>query len=279
MTSALSGGPKLDVYRYASVSSLLNDYVAGRKSGTGTFSFRLMARKLNLRSPSQLTMVARGEREPSTLLLLKLGEYFRLSEEEKGYLSAITGLRKAQTLPEKRHFAGAIGKHRLRCQDLILELAHLRFLSNWYMFAILSATDLANFDATPAIIAAQLGQGITAKQVSDAIELMQNLGLLARDDSGRLYRTTANIRTPANFPDAVIQNHHQSMCELAKEAVTSQAVDERYFSSTMVAIPHDKMELAGRLISEFRTRFVGEMTGGRMDRVYHLGVHFFKVME
>ena len=73
----------------------------------------------------------------------------------------------------------------------------------------------------------------------------------------------------------------ESVNPQAHAAIDAQSIDERYFTTLTIAIPQNKIKLAGELMSRFRDEFMAEMTGDLQppDEIYHLSMQFFRATE
>ena len=121
----------------------------------------------------------------------------------------------------------------------------------------------------------RLGNRITTDEVKESLDLLKKVGLLTTAKSGKLVRRKGEVRTTKNIPSESIQIYHKQMLNLAKKAMASQPVEERYFTGTTIGISCEKLPEAQELIAEFRQKFIKLMEVKPSEEIYFLSCQFF----
>jgi uncharacterized protein (TIGR02147 family) len=105
-------------------------------------------------------------------------------------------------------------------------------------------------------IASTLRPPITERQAAQALEVLQQLGLLERDESGRLVQVSRAVSTGEQPSGLYLRNYHAQMMERAVRAMHDIPAEERYVSAlTLSASPATAREVKRRVM-EFRRELV-----------------------
>lgn len=275
----MSDDSPLSIYECPSFAEFFAAYVQKRKGNERSYSFGVISRILKGCAPSLLAMIARGERTPQPDLLLRLCGHMGLTKKETEYAEALVGYERAKTAQEKTHFLERLRLLKPLNEDLLVELDTFDLIHRWHNVAICEMADLKGFKDDPRWISMRLGGLITADQAAESLNLLFRLGLLRRDESGRIKKVARGYKTPKNAPSLAGREFQRQMFLKAEDALANQAVDERYFTGSTIAISTAKIEQAAQLIGDFREAFkklIGQPDG---NEVYHLAIQFFRVTE
>ena len=115
--------------------------------------------------------------------------------------------------------------------------------------------------------------------VTAAVERMKRLELL-EEKNGKLTPTDGFTASPDGIPSEAIKKFHAQILEKALTAVREQTVEERDFSSVILAVDKQDLPKAKERIKNFRREFDAEFgKAKKKDEVYCLGVQFFRLQE
>ena len=158
-----------------------------------------------------------------------------------------------------------------------MELDAFKIISDWHHLAILELTYLDEFKNDVKWISKTLG--ISPAAVETAIERLKKAGLL-KEKSGKLVATEDFSAIGEDKPSHAIKNFHKQIMERALSALFVQSLEERDFSSVMMAIHQSKLPQAKELIRKFKKEFAALVTDtDSKDSVYCLGIQFFNLMK
>ena len=246
-----------------------------KATGAGSASLRKIASGLGIKSPATLTMLSRGQRQPSVLMLRRLSRYFSWTASELLYAETLLAKAKATTAVESD-----------RCQAELTSLrgnpAHRStvinadlFTSTWYASIILEMFHLKDFRADPGWITERLDQDVTPKQVADILGVMQALGLLVAEN-GQLRPATTHFTTPSEVARKSLRNFHSAMLKRADKALRLQTIEERFFASQTLAIAASRVAEAKVHLDQMLDEFANKYAAPSGDEVYHCAVQFFR---
>jgi uncharacterized protein (TIGR02147 family) len=268
------------IFAYRSLGAFLSAHMAWRRDANPKFSYRYLVKRLKLKSTSAVAMIATGKRLPTPKFLAQLFAELELGAAELAYAEALIALAKAKGDEERQLYLDKLDQLRPAEAPATIALDAFEFIAKWHNIAVLEMVELSDFVAEPAWIAARLGGAIDAAQAAASLELLQRLGLLARDDDGKLARTAAAFSTPFNVPSAAIRHYHGEILDLAKQALHGQAVNERFFAGTTIPMAVESLPEAERLVAECRRKLarLAQKPGERQE-VYHFSVQLFRLTK
>ncbi|MBD65127.1 MAG: hypothetical protein CME62_07970 [Halobacteriovoraceae bacterium] len=248
----------------------LESYLKEAKKRNSSFSLRSFAKFLEM-SPSSLSLILKGKRpltkDAATKFIGKLNlsddekeiflkhvvdfEYFRLNETEK----------KERSLKQKIEFKQ-------------LKDDEFKLISDWYYLVILNLTELPNFQEDLEWLSLTLG--ISKKNARDALNVLQRLNLIFKDEKGKLRRTDKPINFSSPIPNKNIQKYHKSNLIRAIDSVTSVEPERRELSSATMPICSKNLSEAKKMIQNFTielSQFLQQ--GDELDDVYSINLQLF----
>lgn len=269
------------IYAFDTLPAWLAAVIEYKRSLQKSYSIRLLAKQLKIKSPSLLTMILRNERQPTTELAHKLSMYLKLPAPEARFLDALVGLQRAANVDEQSRFANDIKKMRPSSTRINYRMDAIEMMTRWYAIVILEMTRLADFKESPKTIKDQLGSVVTEDMVEASLKALKKHKLVKPDKSGVIRKAADVIRSTVNIPSLAIRSFHKQVLTRAHTAIDTQSIEERYFTALTIAIPRSKIKNAGELMSRFRDEFMAEMTGDQQppEEIYHLSMQFFRATE
>jgi uncharacterized protein (TIGR02147 family) len=258
-------------------SSFLKDIYLERKRKNPRYSLSALARDLGL-SVSFVSRLVHGQRPLTPALAAQLGPILKLSPKTTQSLIESTVQSRSKTKKLAQKLAKAQEQDQAS-QPKFLEVEQFRVVSEWYHLAILSLARLKDFESNPKWIAKRLG--ISLVQAKDAIERLQQLGLLV-NSSGRLipaqngvfFQTKTSTRAIREYQFAMIEKARQ---ELQKTDQTS--FEQRYIAGSAIALPSSQLETFKKRLKEFQVEFARLAENEPADSVYHLNLQFFPLTQ
>lgn len=211
---------KPNIFEYLDYRQYLNDYYERAKEHNSAFSFRYFARRAKLSSPSFLRHVMRGERNLGADSVGKFVQALNLDDEEAKFFSALVHFNQAKTNTEKIHAFELVAASRRFGQARRLDRAMFDYFSHWYYPAIREMVSRPDFVEDPQWVAVQLLPPIEPNQAKEALETLEEIGLLERDpETGRLKRNDVSITTGHEVRSLAIASYHRQMLHRASEAI------------------------------------------------------------
>jgi uncharacterized protein (TIGR02147 family) len=243
---------------------LQNELVKRCKANPG-YSLRAFARSLRV-EPSSLSQIINGKRPLTHKMKLRLGASLGLSVHDLERIPTTNG-------------ASARGKKQKELPRLSLDT--FAVISEWYHYAILELTYLADFKPDAAWVSRRLG--ITKSEARIAVERLFTLGLLEKSKDGKWKDTSADGELSHLHPSLSTDAARQYQIQLLKLSQASVERDDlkvrNHTSATFCFDPED-LPRAIEALTEFRRKFAREFQPQRAKQkaakeVYQLQISFF----
>lgn len=235
---------------------LLNIYLK-RKEKNSNYSLRAFARNLGV-SQSYISLLISGQRRLNASLTEKFSTLLKNEDENKIL----------------KDFAQQNG---LAAQNVDLEI--FKLIRNWYHFAILDLSTTKGFQSNFTWIAKRLG--ISKAEVIDAVERLNNLGLLITTVIP-WKKAARNIHVKSSQPQLAIRQYHQEMMLLASKALENSSQEAflmREISGTTIAVNSARIAEAKSRIASFQKELAHFLTQGDRDEVYQINIQFFPLTK
>ncbi|MEK6704426.1 MAG: TIGR02147 family protein [Bdellovibrionota bacterium] len=254
---------------------ILQEELAGRCQKNPKYSLRAFAKDL-LISPQRLSHVLNGNYGLSGPAAVKIAKRIGLSHAEAEVFCALV---------ESEHARGRVRRdiarqkvNELRKEYTPLSVDTFKIMADWYHFAILELTLVDDFDADPSWIAKTLG--ISIYEANSAIQRLKKLEFLEEKRDGSLKLGAQFDVNPAGIPSDAVKKFHKQLLEKAMLAIDLQSLDDRDFSSVILAMDSADIPLAKKKIRKFQDEFDAEFSkAAKKSSVYCLGVQLFRLRK
>lgn len=236
-----------------------------------------LIKKLGYKSPSLLSMISKGSRLPSSALLEALLDKWQVPQSERELIRLQVEIeRRVKKEKEVLPLIERLKKMRGQENYQVLDFNQFKLIANWYVYVVRELIGSPGFREDPILISKRLRGKVTPTEIKGAIEALQSVGLVKRDESGRLQLVEENIETTNGIPSEAIQEHHRSMMNRAIEALTEQVVKDRHMHSLTFRFDPIHSEEVQKKIIEFVKQINEEYESKASDRVYQLNLQFFE---
>lgn len=239
-------------YDYNDYRRYLADWHTARQAADPEFSKSEVSRQLGLpRTRSYFTDILAGKRITGTFLdrfILLLG----LDKDEARYFRVLVRFNQAES-PEDRElsFDQLVALNKTPRQSL--EQKHYLYYRSWWNGAIRALLEITDYrDDEPGRLAKDLTPAITPGEAKASIELLLELGLVAKNSEGFLKPTARNLATPESSRDELVRQLQIQQLELAQRSLLlPPSVDRRTFSNT-ISVSDAGWEMILQRIERFR---------------------------
>lgn len=271
----------LAVFHYSDPCQFLRDAWKAKNAANPAFSLRAWSKKLGFENSAPLSLMLGGKRPIPKKYLPAFISQLELTPAEGHFLEALVECRQAKT-PEAKHY------YYQRLRDLspnapvtMVEIEQFKYLEDPLHMTILEMVDLADFDPDPRQIQRRLRRKSSVQEVKDAIERLETLKFLFRDESGALRKSQAHLATKADIQDAAVTLYHQNVARMAAEQVVVQGVLQREFNAFAMNIAKKDLPKAKKLLREFADTFIREVEAkpAHGEETYQLNLQFFSLTK
>jgi len=269
---------KPKIYQYLDYRLFLQDLIDHIKQVSPAFTLKSFAQKAGLKSLGLLKMVMDGDRRLTLDTLQGFCMALDIKGKEKNYFETLVRYNHTDNPDAKRDFFEELSRLRPRSQQFTLEKKHHRYLTNDYYVTLREMVMLHDFKEDDAWMASRCAPPISSQLAREGIDTLLELGLLKRDENGRLIQSKGFVHTPDGKTTAIEAYHfHDAVLSKARHALGYLKQDQRQFYALTLPLPK---ELAGEIIDDFyrlRDKIVekASQAGLKYDEVYQMNFQFF----
>ena len=245
-------GSNPDVFEYLDYRAYLRDYYAYAKEARRGFSFRNFSRRAGLGSPNHLKRVMEGQRNLTLDMAARFAEALGLGGEAADYFAQLVNFGQAKTSTERSRAYEKLTGFRAYRRTRKLDLAHAAYHSTWYVPAVRELAARADFRAEPAWIARRLLPPIKPSEAKAALDILLDLGLLKREEGGRVVQAEPLITTGPEMHALHIANYHRAMMQRAADSIDLVPSARRDISAVTILVGDGGMGRVKQMIQHFR---------------------------
>jgi uncharacterized protein (TIGR02147 family) len=253
---------------------------AFRKAGQRSFSYRYFSRTAGFASPNFLKLVIQGKRGLTARSAGAFARALKLGRAEAEFFHALVDLNQATSSEEKLAHAERLVSLRPFRRHQPLAQAQFRYYTHWYFVAVRELMARRDFRPDPDWIARQLEPKISPSEARQALEELERLGMVRRDDSGALTQSTAVVSTGDLVASATVAGWHREMLRLAAESIDRFPATSRELSSATVTLSRESALRAKAMIQQVREQILKlAENDAAPERVYQVGLQLFPLSE
>ncbi|MEO6094976.1 MAG: TIGR02147 family protein [Fibrobacteria bacterium] len=268
-----------DLFTYHDYRRFLRDYYTDRKARDPKFSHRFLARKLGYGSSGAFADILSGRKNLTSSSALRLARGISLGKSEEEFFLHLVAFNQAGSLEEKNlHYAKILSMARMKL-DIISPQKH-EYYGKWYYAAVRELLFFHSCKDDYKALGRKLNPPIPAKDAKRAVELLERLGMIARNGEGT-YRQTAPLLSTGGFGSSLhVENFQKATMELAIEALDRHPREVRDISTLTVTLSEKSMEQARTALKAVRHCILGlAEKDEKVDRVYQLNIQLFPLTE
>ena len=264
------------IFEISDYRTILQMELKKRCDANPGYSLRAFASKLSL-PPSTLSEILNNKAGLSVAKAKVIAAKLSYTDVEQDYFVTLIESTHARSKRDRE-----LAKNRLikfnQIADKNIDMDTWKFIAEWYHVGILELSKVKGFKSEPRWMGTKLG--ITAKEAREACDRLLRLGIL-RKERGQLKPTGSwLLKSPEEIPSESIKQCHLNLIRKASTAIYEQGLDQRNYSSLVMAIDTDKLPEAKKMIQEFNRKLNTLMTAST-DRksLYCFGTQLFRLGE
>ena len=266
----------VNIFEYSSYRDFLKDYYDTAKEKNRAFSHRIFAKKAGLTSPNYLHLVISGKRNLSRNFIPQFSTALGLSKREQNYFEALVSLNHATTPEAKRYYMELLAKFRKDKVGVLITDAQFAFLSNWYYPVIREMVTIPGFQEDYEWIRERMNFKVGVRSIKKAIATLLQLGLLVRNEEGRLAQADASLTTEDDVANTAAFTFHEQMLTLACDILKSTNGHEREISALTMTLSQRHFDHIRARIREFEDEIARYLANNPEtgDIVYQMNLQF-----
>jgi uncharacterized protein (TIGR02147 family) len=266
----------VDVFRHRDYRAFLREYYSRRKERKAGYSLRAFSQTAGLRSPNYLKLVMDGARNLTPEMARRFAHGCELGGEAADYFCELVAYNQAQSAAEReRHYRQLQSFRRFRRVHK-LDVAQAAYHGHWYIPVIRELVVRPDFQEDAKWIAKTLLPPISPTNAREAINVLCELGLLVRDESGRLVQAEPLVETPEGPLGHQVVEFHRAMMGLASQALDDVPRDEREIASVTLCLSAAKTKELKQELEKLREDLLQRYAADEQaDRVIQVNLQMF----
>lgn len=270
----------VDVFAYRDFRAFLGAFYERRSAQKDGYDYSEFAKRVGLRSANYLKLVIDGERNLGADLSVRFGEACGLRGDALSYFCTLVALNQAKTGGERElQYRKLQGFSRFRASHR-LDAAQCAYHSTWYIPAVYELAAHKGFRDDPKWIANILMPSISRREATHALNVLVRLGLLVRDEQGRLVQVNPVVETQEGPLGYHIAQFHRTMMQRAGEALDLVARKEREIAGLTFCISETRMQQLKTELERFRSHLLERyMYDESPERVVQVNFQMFPLSK
>ena len=272
---------ELNIFKYSNYREFLKAFYTAEKEVNEKFSYRYFAQKAGFTSSNFLYLIITGKRNLSKDFIPKFSKALGLNKKEQQYFETLVSFNQAKTPEAKRYYMELLNLFSKDKTGKILKEEEYEYFSNWYYPVIREMVLLPHFEKNPKWIKKQLNNHVTIKQVNDALDTLMRLGLIKRDDTGRMVQADTHLITEDDVMHTAAYSFHQQVLSLAKHVLANTPGDKREISGITMALSKKQFQEIRRKVRDFEDHILKYLTDNPdvPNSVFQCNIQLFSVSE
>ncbi|MDD4975721.1 MAG: TIGR02147 family protein [Bacteriovorax sp.] len=267
------------IYDYVDYRAFLSDSLNYIQSRNSKYSATAFVRQAGFGENSRgyFNLIMSGKRNLSSSTILGFAKTIKLNEKETFHFENLVHYNQATTEKEKALYFERISKSMKGRTGAAFELlkSQYNYFSHWYLVAIRELVAVENFKENYEWVSKKLRNKISKKEMHEAIADLINLGLLKRQDNGKLLQAEEFVTFTDNSMNYTVVNAlHSQFLDLAKESLSEDQYKDRSASCVVIATEKENFDKIREEIKAFREHILNKYgtNSGKLDCVLNLGI-------
>jgi uncharacterized protein (TIGR02147 family) len=269
------------IFDYTDFRVFLKDYYEYYKSQTNFFSYRYFSQKAGFSSHNVLKFVIQGQRNIAADSIDKFAHALFLNDNECSFFRLLVNFGQTKNETEKNELFREMLQYRKVSEVKKIDKLQYEMYSIWYYAVIREMITLKDFTEDHAVIAKMLSPEIRPYQVKKAISVLEKLGLIKRDETGKWAQTDNVIKTEPEVTSLSIRNFNRTMIQRAEAAIADIALERREISGMTVAMSKKQFQLIKDKIQRFKDELLCDLAkdADPSEEVYQVNFQLFPLLK
>lgn len=272
-----------NIFDYNDFRKYLSDYQAARHAFDKTFTKSYLCKKLGIENSRGYFGDVIAGKPVTASYISRFVKVLELGKDESQFFRVLVKFNQSEYDPEERelYFDQLISLNKTPTK--VIDPKAYAYYKDWHnaaLRAILNIFDCAGKDDVKSL-AKKVFPPITPKQTLQSLSLMEQLGLVAKNEMGFYKPTDKAITTGPYVQSELVKQYQIKSLELARYAILRNKKSPQKISTKMISISNQGYE---RIVDRLK-RFDSELRSlvhkdeNPADRVYQLDILFFPTSQ
>jgi uncharacterized protein (TIGR02147 family) len=267
------------IYDYVDYRIFLSDSLQFIQTKNPKYSATAYVRQAGFGENSRgyFNLIMSGKRNLSSSTILGFAKTLKLNEKETFHFENLVHYNQADTEKEKALYFERISKNMKGKNSAAFELlkSQYNYFSHWYLVAVRELVAVKDFKEDFEWINKKLRNKISKKELQEAIADLITLGLLARNNEGKLVQSEEFVTFTDNSMNYTVVNAlHSQFLDRAKESLNEDPYKDRSASCIVIATEKENFDKIREEVRAFREHILNKYgtNNGSLDCVLNLGI-------
>ncbi len=268
------------IYDYDNYRKLLEDFYTRQKAAAPDLvSYRYLAKRAGFASSNFLLLIIQGKRNLGLQGQRQIEKLLELDKRERQFFACLVSFNQANDPKEKDDAYRKMLAFREYREPRHLSIDHYDYFAKWHYPVIREMVNLPEFREDSSWIAKTICPAITPDEAREALASLQNLGLLTRNDQGKLKQTDQNLTTAREVASTALLTFHQSMIEHGKMSLARPAGTREVSGLTLSLSQKQFQEIKSRIhaLHQDVQALLANAPDEAVEMVCQLNMQFFRI--
>lgn len=266
------------ILEYLDYRVFLRDFYEAQKKEYSYFSYRYISGKVGM-DAGYMVKILQGKLHVPEKYIDAVCALCKFSAKENDYFRTLISFNKAKSENQIRiHFEKLMSFKSPGKQQL--QKFQYEYYRKWYYTAIRSLIGIVSFSGDNESLSRMLTPQIGQREVKNAVELLEKLGLIKKDPAGIYALTDKFVTTGESWRSLVVKDFQRETIRLAAESLDRHKKEDRDISTVTVAINKKNIDELKVKITEFRNEILKLAESSiNPDSVFQLNVQLFPLAQ
>lgn len=271
----------MKIYDFLSYREWLEYWYTEKKKENSKWSYRMIARLCQQKSPSFLKDIIQGRRNLTAEHIQKLSKFMDIDQMGVGYLSDLVTFEDSKNRELRQDAFTRINALRRVHGAKRIEGDSYAYLSTWYCPVIRELSFRTDFEPSADWISKNILPKITKEQAATGLSLLENLGMITIHSDGSFSVQEGTLVTPYQVQGLAVHNYHHQMLQLAQESLDRFTEEERHVMGLTVCVPKNMLQQLKQELNSMASRLLDMCDSEQVSAevALQLGLYCFPVSE
>lgn len=244
------------VFEYQQYREFLRDYYSAQKSAKSGFTYARFSEKAGLGSPNYYKLVMEGEKNLTGSNIIRFCQGLGLESHEADYFEALVQFNQADEVEIRKHYQDRMTRLKQRHassggSNRTLEEFEFEVMSSWIHHAVMVLTQVRGFRESPAWIKSRLWDLVGEQEIAQAIESLLAVGLLVRDENGKLKQRHKQVKTRTDLKRQAGRIFYEGLFARVSQSLKLDQPEDRELGAYLVSFSKAELPELRKRVREF----------------------------
>jgi uncharacterized protein (TIGR02147 family) len=241
----------VDLFAYTDYRKYLRDYYEAKRAVQKQFTHRFIAQAIGFKSTGTFAQILQAKTNMAPDTVARFTRFLGLKPQEADYFELLVLFGQAKGHAEKKgYFEKIISFPKSNLKQV--DSTQYAFYEKWHYSVIREVLAFHPFQDDYRDLARMLEPPISTAEAQKAIKLLEELGLIRKNEQGIYEKTDPVITSGYDTRSLAVNQFIIETLDLAKVALDKLPREERSLSALTLSLPEDGYALVEEKVKNFR---------------------------